>query len=403
MPIVSVNPIDKKIYRVTVTLGHNMMENIVVSDDGLYSVFYIQNGTSHNHTGRILNVIQNNMMPQNSYILFDWSADNHNRRERIYFHQIQYIKDVTPNDAYRIAIQHGFVGSVEDWLEFMRGYPGKSNYEIAVECGYEGTQAEYIESCRGARGYSAYEIAVRNGFQGTEEEWLASLTGKDGKSAYEIAVEHGYEGTEEEWINDITAGVQTSVSNLADAVAANKTAAEQDVADEAAAREAADSELNTKIAGNTAAINKLNGGAENEGSVLHTVNTVLAQLLVGDGSQETIDSLTELVEWANSHSTEVVEMSNDIEQNKVDISALETLLGTLPEGVTATTVVAYIAEAAQTAAGTAAQEYTDENAVAKSSVVATAAEAATSVDEASAEKVASEKLILELFTWKTEM
>ena len=217
-------------------------------------------------------------------------------------------------------------------------------------------------------------------------------------------------------------------------------------------------------------------------------------------------------------------MSNDIEQNKVDISALETLLGTLPEGVTATTVVAYIAEAVkaeetralaaekalsdrldtaeatlnglgtaaqadaddfataeqgakadtavqsvvssdngyvavdndkvkvyelpaakvnqlggitpdgasiitddngvasvsavdsskvtgldakleatQNAAETAAQEYTDENAVAKSSVVATAAEAAASVDEASAEKVASEKLILELFTWKTEM
>ena len=180
MPIISVNPIDKKIYRVTVTLGHNMVENLVVSDDGLYSIFYIHNGMSHNHTGRILNVVQNNTMPQNSYVLFDWSADNHNRRERVYFHQIQNIKDVTPNDAYQIAIKHGFVGSVEDWLESMRGYPGKSNYEIAVECGYEGTQAEYIESCRGARGYSAYEIAFRHGFKGTEEEWLESLKGEMG-------------------------------------------------------------------------------------------------------------------------------------------------------------------------------------------------------------------------------
>jgi len=363
------------------------------------------------------------------------------------------------------------------------------------------------------------EHVLTEGWQtGLEPKVVAAASG-DG---YELA---WYEpsSTTVEGLNSIVAGVQTSVSNLADAVAANKTAAEQDVADEAAAREAADSELNTKIAGNTAAINKLNGGAENEGSVLHTVNTVLAQL-VGDGSQETIDSLTELVEWANSHSTEVVEMSNDIEQNKVDISALETLLGTLPEGVTATTVVAYIAEAVkaeetralaaekalsdrldtaeatlnglgtaaqadaddfataeqgakadtavqsvvssdngyvavdndkvkvyelpaakvnqlggitpdgasivtddngvasvsavdsskvtgldakleatQNAAEAAAQEYTDENAVAKSSVVATAAEAAASVDEASAEKVASEKLILELFTWKTEM
>lgn len=363
------------------------------------------------------------------------------------------------------------------------------------------------------------EHVLTTGWQtGLEPKVVAAASG-DG---YELA---WYEpsSTTVEGLNSIVAGVQTSVSNLADAVAANKAAAEQDVADEAAAREAADSELNTKIAANTAAINKLNGGAENEGSVLHTVNSVLAQL-VGDGSQETIDSLTELVDWANSHSTEVVEMSNDIEQNKVDISALEALLGTLPEGVTATTVVAYIAEAVkaeetralaaekalsdrldtaeatldglgtaaqadaddfataeqgakadtavqsvvssdngyvavdndqvkvyelpaakvnqlggitpdgasivtddngvasvsavdsskvtgldakleatQSAAETAAQEYTDENAVAKSSVVATAAEAAASVDEASAEKVASEKLILELFTWKTEM
>lgn len=28
------------------------------------------------------------------------------------------------------------------------------------------------------RGYSAYEIAVQNGFQGTEEEWLESLRGE---------------------------------------------------------------------------------------------------------------------------------------------------------------------------------------------------------------------------------
>lgn len=30
------------------------------------------------------------------------------------------------------------------------------------------------------RGYSAYEIAIQNGFIGTEEEWLNSLHGKDG-------------------------------------------------------------------------------------------------------------------------------------------------------------------------------------------------------------------------------
>lgn len=33
---------------------------------------------------------------------------------------------------------------------------------------------------QGEKGYSAYEVAVQNGYQGTEEEWLESLRGADG-------------------------------------------------------------------------------------------------------------------------------------------------------------------------------------------------------------------------------
>lgn len=54
------------------------------------------------------------------------------------------------------------------------------------------------------QGKSAYEIAVDNGFVGTEQEWLESLKGKDGKSAYEIAVESGlFEGNEEDWLETL--------------------------------------------------------------------------------------------------------------------------------------------------------------------------------------------------------
>lgn len=61
----------------------------------------------------------------------------------------------------------------------------------------------------GQNGLSAYEIAIQKGFEGTEEEWLQSLNGKDGKngangqdgkSAYEVAVSNGFVGTEEEWL-----------------------------------------------------------------------------------------------------------------------------------------------------------------------------------------------------------
>ena len=206
MPIISATVLDKKNYRVTVTMGNGILENIVVTDDGLYSIYYIKDGNNINATGRIVNIVQHPSICKNSYVLFDKSEDNSNKKERIYFHQIQYIKDITPNDAYRIAVEHGFVGTVEDWLESMKGLPGKDAYEIAVECGYEGTREEWVASmATGGNGLSAYEIAVNHGFEGTEEEWLASLHGRDGDgiSAYEIAVNHGFEGTEEEWLESL--------------------------------------------------------------------------------------------------------------------------------------------------------------------------------------------------------
>jgi len=51
--------------------------------------------------------------------------------------------------AYGIAVKHGFKGSEEEWLEFLKGK-------------------------------SAYELAVQEGFQGTLDEWLASLVGPPG-------------------------------------------------------------------------------------------------------------------------------------------------------------------------------------------------------------------------------
>ena len=42
----------------------------------------------------------------------------------------------------------------------------------------------------------AYGVACKNGFEGTVEEWLESLKGK---SAYEYAKEGGFTGTEEEF------------------------------------------------------------------------------------------------------------------------------------------------------------------------------------------------------------
>lgn len=141
--------------------------------------------------------------------------------------------------AYEIAVEYGFEGTEQEWLESLNGNngtngsdgkdgingsDGKSAYEVAVENGFEGTESEWLLSLKGetgeqgnsgSEGKSAYQIAVQNGFDGTELEWLNSLkgetgsagekgetgaSGSDGLSAYQIAVNNGFDGTESEWL-----------------------------------------------------------------------------------------------------------------------------------------------------------------------------------------------------------
>ena len=47
----------------------------------------------------------------------------------------------------------------------------------------------------GARGYSNYEIAVQNGFVGTEQEWLDSMFDHAGEMASEAVIDKILDGT----------------------------------------------------------------------------------------------------------------------------------------------------------------------------------------------------------------
>lgn len=51
---------------------------------------------------------------------------------------------------------------------------------------------------------SAYDIAVENGFNGSQEEWLESL---HGESAYQQAVALGYEGTVQDYYKATITGI----------------------------------------------------------------------------------------------------------------------------------------------------------------------------------------------------
>ena len=178
MPIVSYKNNSNTEY----TLGmmtESGLENIIIASDGFYSVYYTFNAQKVSRTGKILHVCINESNRDKSYILLDCSEDNFNRRERIYFEQIYYIRDLTPNDAYRIAVKHGFQGSEQDWIDSMR------------------------------YGKSAYEVACDNGFEGSEEEWLDSLIGPKGEAPI-----RGVDYWTEEDIENMTSGLENFIMKL---------------------------------------------------------------------------------------------------------------------------------------------------------------------------------------------
>lgn len=137
---------------------------------------------------------------------------------------IVYFSDITEeqiialkgDSAYKIALDNGFRGTQQDWLDSLKGEPGEQG-----EPGKDGVDI--------TEGGSAYEIAQAHGFEGTREEWLESLKGEpgepgeqgepgedgfgvDGASAYEIALSEGFEGTREEWLYSLKGEPGSSVS-----------------------------------------------------------------------------------------------------------------------------------------------------------------------------------------------
>lgn len=94
--------------------------------------------------------------------------------------------EVTELDEISVTVQEQEKTVIIKDLAGVQGIPGSSAYEIAIDNGFVGTEQDWLDSLKGADGVigvdgkSAYEIAVENGFVGTEAQWLASLQGADG-------------------------------------------------------------------------------------------------------------------------------------------------------------------------------------------------------------------------------
>ena len=121
--------------------------------------------------------------------------------------------------AYMLAKTYdGFEGTLPEWLDSLKGNQGPQG-EKGEPFRYEDfTEEQLAELVRdiesGVEGKSAYDVAVENGFKGSEEEWLESLRGPEGPqgpkgdtgySAYAAwrTLEGNENGTVEEFIESL--------------------------------------------------------------------------------------------------------------------------------------------------------------------------------------------------------
>lgn len=87
--------------------------------------------------------------------------------------------------AYQHAQSLGFTGTLQQWLDSLRGPAGAGlpsggvTGQVVVKTDAGTAWADYAGGS-GTEGLSAYEVAVVNGFSGTETQWLASLKGPIG-------------------------------------------------------------------------------------------------------------------------------------------------------------------------------------------------------------------------------
>ena len=105
--------------------------------------------------------------------------------EGLFSNQCRFNGDLNGRSAYEIACDEGFEGTVEEWLESLKG-AHVTNVEKTETNGLVDTytvtfsdgSSTFFNVTNGADGLSAYEVAVSNGYQGTVEQWLA-LIGAD--------------------------------------------------------------------------------------------------------------------------------------------------------------------------------------------------------------------------------
>lgn len=131
-----------------------------------------------------------------------------------------------------------------------------------------------------------------------------------------------------------------------------------------------DSSIKTQINANKTAIDTLNGNASQVGSVAKQVADAVASIVAN--APEAYDTLVEISDWISSHSNDASAMNTSILANTNAINALKALVGTLPDGTAAKTIIEYIDSKV-----TGVKDWTADINAAKTEAISTAAGDAT--------------------------
>lgn len=81
---------------------------------------------------------------------------------------------------------------------------------------------------------------------------------------------------------------------------------------------------------------------EGEGSIKKAIDDAINKFATDVTDNGKVDSLKELIDWVAEHGADASEMAAGIQSNKTAIEALQALVGVLPEGTSAKTIVEYI-------------------------------------------------------------
>lgn len=189
------------------------------------------------------------------------------------------------------------------------------------------------------------------------------------------------------YVNEKVSKITTDADSLKGRVEKN----EGDIAEiKADYLKAADKEeLQTQITSNKTALDKLNGTGE--GSVDKKINDAFNDFATKVSDDDVVNSYKELIDWAATHGAEATEFAAGIKKNETAIADLEKLVGKLPEGTDATTVVELITKTVETEKerATAAEEGLAERILNLEGTVGTGGSVSEKIETAKNEAIAA--------------